>query len=791
MKYFTIISIVCSYALANANVDLDDIGLEDMLSMECEQKVEVGSRDGAKDYLKAKTAIDVITQEQIQHSGLTSLVDILRYFVAGFNAPEPSISDGSDHVRAFTLRGMSSDQILVLLNGKRVHASALLHTNATIGKGTSHADLDSIPVDAIKRVEILRDGAAAQYGSDAIAGVINIILKGYGYKNSATIQTGKRLNNDGKKIDLSTFLTIPLEYDGFINLTISANSSDKTQHAGLDRRLDTPVVSTHYGLPDVNSYKFLLNSEVPLRNSTILYSNVLINKRDSKASAFFRTPDNTRALYPDGFLPIIHADILDYQAIVGAKGELNSGISWDLSQIVSSDSFDFSVSDSINYSLNELSPKSFKNGELIFKQYTTNLDLKKKINNIFTLSGGAEYRVERYNILSGDYASYIDGGSQGFVGFQPANETQSKRNNYALYIDGVVDPISKLSLEFAGRFEDYSDFGTTTNMKLQASYDVSNSLMLRTSVSSGFRAPSLSQSNYSLTSTFYDSIAGKVVTQGTFKPQDPISVAQGAKPLKPEKSKHLSFGTLYSGDNYYFMADYFYTYVEDKIMLSDNIPVTIGDITAVRFFTNAVDTKTQGVDIKLNYNYTMQDDAKLDVTFWYNYNTNSVEAINTPYVTWENSLAQLDSIENGQPKQSQRVLINYKKARYNIAYNLSRFGSFYHVASAKSREFDPVITSDIQISYKAKENLDISIGGNNIFDKKPPLAQPKLELDKQVEVESFDAFSILKSQGNGEAHISVPADQFLCDDFYTIKLSCRKCHNCQYSVYVLVHLVYY
>ena len=717
-KYLFIIYILSFSSFLFANENFHNESLEDLMNLESEAKVDIGSRDGAKNYLDAKAAVDVITAEQIEHTGYSSLTDVLRYFVAGFNAPEPSVSDGSDHVRAFTLRGMSPDQVLVLINGKRLHTSALLHVNASIGRGSSGVDLDTIPVDAIQRVEILRDGAAAQYGSDAIAGVINIVLKGSGHKNKIILQSGEHPKGEGKKNLFSGFISIPLKYDGFVNFTMDAIKADKTQNAGVDRRLTPAVVKTHYGLPDATNYHFLMNAELPQENGSLFYSTILIAQRDSQASAFFRTPDVSRAIYPNGFLPIIHAHIIDYSATVGMKGEIFNGIQWDISQVIGQNSFSFHVTDSMNYDLNNTSPTSFNNGELVFSQDTTNLDLKKQINEMLTLALGAEYRVEKYSIHAGDVASYINGGSQGFAGFQPDNETNNKRDNYAFYTDATFDFTPKLSTELAGRYEKYSDFGTTSNIKLAGTYKVSDALRLRTSVSTGFRAPSLAQSNYSLTSTYLDGNS-TITTQGTFKTTDPNAIANGAKALKPEKSQHLSLGAVYKRKNYYFMADYFYTNIDDKIMLSANIPVNIGNITGMRFFTNAIDTKTEGIDIKGVYNYKIDESRKLDISLWYNYSINKVTQINTPYVTRANSLAAIDAIENGQPKNSQRLLLNYQTTKYNIAYNLSRFGSYSQVASGTSIKFDPVIISDLELSYQITKRATLSVGGNNVFNTRP------------------------------------------------------------------------
>ena len=273
-------------SFVQADDDIFDTSLEDLMSLESELKVDVGSRSGAKNFLSSPSPIDVITSKQIQHSGLTSLSDILRYFIAGFNAPETSIADGSDHIRAFTLRGMSPDQVLVLLNGKRVHTSALLHVNGTIGRGSSNVDLDTIVPSSIERVEILRDGAAAQYGSDAIAGVINIILKGAHKNNYFSIYSAQRVEGDGLQVSVDSFTTMPLKYDGFLNLSMQIKKQNQTNRAGNDKRLNPPAITSHVGIPDSNNYLATINIEAPQTDGITLYANGLLTIETLKLEHF-------------------------------------------------------------------------------------------------------------------------------------------------------------------------------------------------------------------------------------------------------------------------------------------------------------------------------------------------------------------------------------------------------------------------------------------------------------------------------------------------------------------------
>jgi len=711
--------ILCSlilFANLQADDDFSDSSLEDLLNVETELKADIGSRNGSKNLLQTSAPVDVVTYKQIKESGLTSLNDVLRYFIAGFNSPETSVADGTDHIRVFTLRGMSSDQVLVLINGKRLHTSALLNVNGTIGRGSSNVDLDTIVLNSIEQVEILRDGAAAQYGSDAIAGVINIILKGDGHQNSINLYSGIRKKGDGEKLQTDIFLTKKLKYDGFLSTSFMAQSQQKTQRTGTDLRLNASPTLTHVGIPDAKSFGFVLNSEIPLENNINLYTNALLNYRDSEASAFSR---ESNATYPDGFLPIINAKIFDYSITFGSNGELGEGYYWDISNVYGRNKINFSVYDSYNYDLGLASPNSFDNGSLTFIQNTTNLDIKKKYS-LLDIAFGAEYRYENYQLKAGDFASYTLSGSQGFAGYRPENETNENRTNYALYLDAIYHFMDKLSLENALRYEDYSDFGDTTNIKLLLTYQVQEELFFRISGSTGFRAPSLAQSNYSHTSTF-----GGLV-KGTFKPDHDVSKAFGAKELQAEKSNHFSVGSIYhTNDDFVVMLDYFYTAVNDKIMLSSDLTATNASQQAVldtygvseaRFFTNAVDTQTQGIDLKINYKYLLKNNSTLDFSFWYNYSSNKVTAYNTKAITAINSYEQIDNIENGQPKDSIHLLTNYKMQKLNVALNLNRYGSYQQVIDEKAYKFDAKITTDLDISYQIYNDINFAIGGNNIFD---------------------------------------------------------------------------
>ena len=710
--------------VSSALFSAEDIAdLEKLLSQDTELKADVGSRSGLKNAMQSNTPIDVITSEQIEKTGLTSLVDVMRYFVAGFNAPEPAITDGSDHVRAYTLRGMSPDQILTLINGKRLHASSLLHINGTIGRGSAHADLDTLPVNMIERIEILRDGAAAQYGSDAIAGVVNIVLKGMGGGSSVALQNALRSGGDGGNLYASMFYSKAMRYDGFINIAAAIKKQEDTDNAGLDARAGVAPVrhTTKMGLPKSDNFQMGANIELPNENDSIVYANANINFRDSEANALYRAPS---AYSTNGFLPTINPQIYDYRLGVGVKKE-GGIVDWDISSVYGLNEIRFYVKDSMNYSLAPTSQNEFFNGSLKLTQNTTNFDFKKKIQD-FALAGGAEYRYEGYKIKNGEESSYytkmgVTGGAQGLSGYKVESAVDTSRNSYALYFDAKYFINSGSSLDSAVRYERYSDFGATTNYKLAYGYAINDALTFRTSASTGFRAPSLAQSNYSYVSSYTSSKS--LVLGGIFRPSEPIAQMYGAKELKAEKSKHLAFGGVYRpSQNGSLTVDFFYNEVDDKIALSRNYTTTSAEqaaygVSFVSFFTNVFSTKTKGVDIKYEQLFDLPS-LKIKSSIWYNYNDNEVTDIKDAKITRSNSFREIDKLENGQPKHSAKWLNALDFGNFSAAVNINYFGSFKDVppSGEASYNFDPIVTTDCDVSYKYNKNISFAVGGLNIFN---------------------------------------------------------------------------
>ena len=727
--------------------------LSELLDVETELKADVGSRSGERDLLLSAVPIDVVTSEQIAQSGTSELSQILQRYIPGFNFPRPSISDGTDHSRPFTLRGLNPDQVLVLINGKRLHQSSLLNMNSSVGRGTSSVDLNSIPVAAIERVEVLRDGAAAQYGSDAIAGVINIILKGYGHASKATVTYGETKVGDGVMKRADMFYSIPLDYDGFINITGEFRDRGPTNRAGPDRRTQYPAgdlrndlpapINMHYGDADTTDTLLMVNSEVITENGLTFYMHGSYNDRNSESGAFVRRPIDARNntnIYPDGFLPMIAPEIEDYSFSVGVKDILDNGVKWDLSYTHGYNNYHFYVYNTHNDSLGDTSPTSFDSGGTSYRQEILNLDISKKIDDLH-LAAGLEFRKENYQVYQGEEASYILGdvsdnaGAQGFPGFQPSNIVDADRQNYAAYIDATYNFDKNLIVSLASRYEYYNDFGSTLDGKLSVAYKPTPKLLLRTTGSTGFRAPSLSQSHY--TSTTTGRSGAYLYETGTFGVDHPLSVALGAVDLKPEESVHFSSGFVYQPiSDFSFSADYFYTTIDDRIMLTANIKETISpEIAAIlneynigraRYFTNAISTKTEGVDLRLNYKYTFENSSTLKTTFSYQYNNTEITGINTaPSILGDDGQSILvddltkSIIVDAQPKDSFKFYTLYTLEDLTTKLNINRFGSYKSMWGDTVYDFDATWTTDVEFSYKINKTFNIAIGSENIFDVYP------------------------------------------------------------------------
>jgi iron complex outermembrane receptor protein len=694
----------------------------------------VGSRNSKRTVTNSAVPIDIIDVKTVTtQSGKIEVNELLQYAAPSFNANKQSGSDGADHIDPATLRGMGPDQTLVLINGKRRHQSSLVNLFGTRGRGNTGSDLNAIPASAIKRIEILRDGAAAQYGSDAIAGVINIVLNdntdevsgsiSYGmYSTNAdgdfpagTANTGDNFldtNADGNKTtDKKSFdggsLKVTTNYGaklgdkgGFANFTAEYVNKDKTLRPGFDFRRG-------FGEASINGFNFMGNLALPVSDKTEIYAFGGRNFRHTDAFAFTRTnptPRNVVAIYPDGFTPRITSDIIDNSFSAGVRTETAGGWKLDISNTYGKNLFHYYIEGTLNASLEEASPTEFDAGGHTLSQNTINFDLSKNYPSVMSglnLAFGAEYRTENFTIFSGEEGSYATydvngipvtdpttqtiptdpetgdprpGGSQGFPGYSPLNEVDRTRSNISLYADGELDITEKFLIGAAARFEDYSDFGSTINGKLAMRFKVTDQINLRGSISSGFRAPSLAQIYYNLRFTNFSSTGASEIL---LSPNNsPVTQAFGIDKLHEEKALNGSIGFTATFGNFTATVDGYFINVEDRIVLTgyfDATTLNIG-VDQAQFFVNGVDTKTAGLDIVLSWKKKFGDNS-FGATLVGNINDMKVNAVNNGSLDEQTFFGEREKafLLASAPDNKFSLNLTYEKKWFDAGLAFTRF----------------------------------------------------------------------------------------------------------------------
>jgi iron complex outermembrane receptor protein len=652
----------------------------------------VGSRSAKRTAVDTPVPVDVIdVAELATKSGNVEITQILQYAAPSFNASKQSGSDGADHIVPASLRGLGPDQTLVLINGKRRHQSSLVNIFGTRGRGNSGTDLNSIPTAAIKRIEVLRDGASAQYGSDAIAGVINIVLKdntdgltgGITYGAYSTkiggdyaqkvfdtqdgwdpelfnVEGKNRLDGKDKSFDGGT-TKLDLNYgvgvgkNGYINFTTELLSKEKTLRPSFDWRKG-------YGSAGVDGFNFMINAAVPLSDDTEVYAFGGRNYRDTNANAFSRSSfadgDNRSvpSLYPNGFTPQITSIITDVSVSAGVKHKLQSGWDVDFNNTYGKNDFHYFIKNTNNASLKDASPTDFDAGGHSLSQNTTGVNFNKyfeKAASGINFAFGMEYRTENFTIFSGEEASYsiydvdglpitnpatqtvafdsngddLPGGSQGFPGYSPDNAVDRSRSNVGLYADSEFNFTDNFLVGLAVRYENYSDFGNTFNYKLATRLKASDNLSFRGSVSTGFRAPSLAQLYYNL--IFTNIVAGASVPSLLSANNSTVTKAFGIDQLSEEKAMNGSIGFTYKKGGFTATIDAYSIKVDDRIVLTDNFDASgLGlGVDAAQFFANGVDTKTTGLDLVFSYNTTLNSKSSLNVGVIGNFNKLKIDKI--------------------------------------------------------------------------------------------------------------------------------------------------------------------
>lgn len=796
--------------------------------------VIIGSRSTPRTNIESVVPVDVISTKDVKAVAQTDITQILNYIAPSFSSNRQTVADGTDHIDPASLRGLGPDQVLVLVNGKRRHTTALVNINGTFGRGSVGTDMNSIPMASIERIEVLRDGAAAQYGSDAIAGEVNIVLKkvspysfstsfgqsdsqnlGQNFSDGRTFQAdfskGWEFKNERGFINLSAqYLsrqytnrggldTRPLLYSG--NPTKGANESESDYQArfaelkaaddvlaqanGLDRN------NMRVGNSDSKNGGGFLNGQYNFSQNTQLYFSTGITHKTGSAAGFYRLPSQTTqvdlSIYPDGFLPFINTTINDYSLTVGLRTKIFNDWNFDLSNTSGENNIKFNIDNTVNASLpTGTSPTSFYAGELVFRQNTSNLDISKKHefgNGFFrslNTAFGAEYRIDNYQIRPGEELSYSFGqpsagipgrmigttftaaGAQVFPGFSPENAINESRNNVSTYADFEAEIGSRILIGAAGRYENYSDFGSNFSYKFTGKVKLFGDVSLRGAFATGFRAPSLAQRYFNNESTQF--VAGAATQVLTVNNDNPVVAQFGVGSLKPEISRSGSLGL--AGrivKNFTFTIDAYNIDIRDRIVFSSQysrertatgtlIPTGIvnqildtvdpnAQINSVQFFTNAINTNTAGLDVVLTNKFNLNNKSNFILSIAGNLNKTVVRSVTGSDLIESDATLKarlFDRLEQSRfessvPKSKLNITGTFNINKLSILARTVRFGEVTYLnaidpnvpANGLPVELDQTFSAkwvtDLSVTYQASKVWSLTIGANNIFDIYPDL----------------------------------------------------------------------
>lgn len=741
--------------------------------------VVTGTRTAGRSRLDSTSPIDVLSATTLQRQGTTELATALANVVPSIDFPRSSAVDGTDSVRPATLRGLSPDQTLVLINGVRAHTSALVNTNGSVGRGSASVDLNTIPSVALDRIEVLRDGAAAQYGSDAIAGVVNLRLREarsgggatvtYGeYITDVNTARGSRSERDGETVTVAGWQGLELGSDGFLTVSAEYLNRNPTSRGDFDPR-KTPIrVRSRFGDPDVEQYSIYLNAGKPLgETGWTLYGFGGYQHRDSTSAATPRiagglpgsvnaSADALAALYPDGFTPLIAVKSDDLTATGGLRGEV-SGWKVDLNLSYGRNQLAFYTRRSGNATYGAASQTNFYDGKLTYDQLVSGVDVSKELpigGGTINVAWGGEYRREGFQIAAGELTSYnrltgaassLGSGAQGFPGFQPSNVVDKHRDNVSGYIDLEAKPLEGLTLGAAGRVEHYSDFGTTENGKLSARFDFAPWIALRGTASTGFRAPSLQQQYFTSTASVLTN--GAIVETGLFPSTSPVGIALGGKPLRAEKATNLSAGIVLRHGGFDLSVDAYSIRVRDQIALSENLSGTVvaallaanpatATVTAGRYFLNGIRSTTRGIDVVAHYRKATPSLGTVDLTVAANFNdikvtrapdpatiTAVVNGTSTSVTLPIFSRQRIISFQEGTPREKVVGTIDWSLDKLGVTARGSYYGDVTQ-PSANGFAADDIHTGrhtifDLEARYKVVRNINVAVGANNLFDTYP------------------------------------------------------------------------
>jgi iron complex outermembrane receptor protein len=731
--------------------------------------VSTGSRGSQRTVVDAPVPVDILSAKELTKSGQNSLDKALGFRVPSFNTVQTPVNDATSLLDPYEIRNMGPSRALILINGKRKNSSALVYTQTSPGRGESGADISAIPTDAIKRIEVLRDGASAQYGSDAIAGVVNIILKDTPNEGSLTLRAGATGEGDGKMGGFSLNKGFSLMDRGFVNFTVDlskvglANRAGKVSAGGeksdfgpgVDAEVDAflkvhPDARNVNGSPKTKAAKFLVNAGLDLDENSKAYGNFAFIKKDVFSYANFRTPywrpTDYGLLHPagtpyEGYGPTFIGKLKDYNGTIGIKSDMN-GWNSDVSLTTGGNAQEYLVNNTVNRSMGAASPTEFHPGGTEFQHTVFNADLSKQVAKKVNLYFGTELRWEQFETVAGDPASYLNGGADSFAGNDPSNSYVSHRRNYGVYLGSVFDITDSWMLDAIGREEKYSDFGNAFVWKLASRYKINDKVNLRGSVSTGFRAPSMHQ--LFTQKTQYSFVAGQGIQQsGLFNNDSVVTRFFGQGPLKPEKSDNLTLGFGVTPDTSTSMTlDYYHIKVKDRIILGKEIsktgnpadPTDIAltnlGIVSASFFTNAISSDTSGIDIVFSKKNLNVAGGKMAVNLSSNYTIKNERdgAVNNPAGVAAAGQSVIDPTQEAlmftsRPKHKEIIGLDFDYSKFNLSLNNTVFGpTTFRQAGLDSNletRFKTKVVTDFSVNYQLTEKMTLNFNINNLFNVTP------------------------------------------------------------------------
>lgn len=777
-----------------------------------EQIAVVGSRAAPRSVADSAVPIDIISDEEFKQQGATDMVSMMQTVVPSFNVNDQPINDASTLVRPANLRGMASDHTLVLVNGKRRHRSAVItFLGGGLSDGAQGPDISVIPAAALKQVEVLRDGAAAQYGSDAIAGVINFVLNDASEGGSFEARYGSFYEGDGDMIQMSGNIGLPLSDKGFINLSAEYRTADDTSRsvqradaAALIAAGNTFVADPAqiWGSPEIkHDIKLFANAGIELSATSEAYMFGNYAEREVEGGFYFRNPHNRggvndggtnedgeqlllvgdltgdmsgncptdivvgdnvlenpryinevqnnpdcwafNEMLPGGFTPRFGGTVTDMSLVFGTKGELDHDITYDVSLNLGQNEVDFAISNTINPSLGPETPTEFSPGRYTQSEQTLDIDFTKPFDvglyEPLFVATGFQYRNESYESFAGDTASYEIGplatqgfgiGSNGFPGLAANSQGRVSRNNIALYIDAEAYITENFMLAGALRYEDFSDFGDTTKGKIAFRWQALENIAFRGAFSTGFKAPTLGQSNVRNVTTAFGT-GGELIDRATLPPTDPVSQLKGGEQLTPEESESITFGVVADFDNGLFItADYYNIELTDRISTASGIALTEEDIATlleqgindassfseISFFTNDFDTTTEGVDVVANYSMDMMG-GETKFSLAYNWTSTEVDRASDNISDF-----RIRMLEDNLPAVRYSATANHTNGDWRFLARMNYYGSIFEDHLDSALPIDKVgseITFDFEVAYNFTEEFTVTVGAKNAFDEYP------------------------------------------------------------------------